>query len=139
MKKVIVVMLILALLLSILMGSLFVKPATANPEGSIPNLSMLVEYINYTITSVNGTLWAKIDGDYPIYLLKQMDCSFSGDLPMVYPMPPQTTNITVSLDNKQVSWSNYTQIYPDVLHHTAIGDWWMIYSNLENVSDYFEL
>ena len=59
------------------MGSLFVKPATANPEGSIPNLSMPVEYINYTITSINGTLWAKIDGDYPIYLLKQMDCSFS--------------------------------------------------------------
>jgi hypothetical protein len=30
-------------------------------------------------------------------------------------------------------------MYPEALHHTAIGDWWMIYSNLENVSDYFEL
>jgi hypothetical protein len=38
-----------------------------------------------------------------------------------------------------MSWSNYTQIYPEALHHTAVGDWWMIYSNLENVSDYFEL
>ena len=139
MKKAIVVMLILALLLSTLIGSLFFEPATANPEGSIPTLSMPVEYVNYTITSINGTLWAKIDGYYPIYLLKQTDCSFNGDLPMVYPMPPQTTNIRVSLDGKEVSWSNYTQIYPEALHHTAIGDWWMIYSNLENVSDYFEL
>lgn len=139
MKKAIVVMLILALLLSTLMGFLFVKPTTANPEGSLPNLSMPVEYINYTITRINGTLWAKIDGDYPICLLKQLDCSFAGDLPMVYPMPPQTTNIRVSLDNKEVSWSNYTQSYPEALHHTAIGDWWMIYCNLENASDYFEL
>jgi hypothetical protein len=139
MKKAVVVILILALLLTSLKGSLFVKPATANPEGSIPTLSMPVEYINYTITNINGTLWAKVNGYYPIFLLKQPDCSFAGDLPMVYPMPPQTTNITVSLDDKEVSWSNYTQIYPDALHHTAIGDWWMIYGNLENVSDYFEL
>jgi hypothetical protein len=139
MKKAIVAMLILALLLSTLIGSLFVKPATANPEGSIPTLSMPVEYVNYTITSTNGTLWVKIDGYYPIYLLKQMDCSFAGELPMVYPMPPQTTNIRISLDNKEIGWSNYTQIYPEALHHTAIGDWWMIYCNLDNVSDYFEL
>ena len=139
MKKEIVITLTLALLISTLLGSLFFEPATANPEGSIPTLSMPVEYINYTITSVNGTLWAKIDGYYPIYLLKQMDCSFAGDLPMVYPMPPQTTNIRVSLDGKEISWSNYTQSYPEALHHTAIGDWWMIYANLENVSDYFEL
>jgi hypothetical protein len=138
-KKALALTFILALLLSTSTSSLFVKPATANPDASNPNLSMPIEYINYTITSINGTLWAKIDGDYPIYLLKQLNCSFNGDLPMVYPLPPQTTNITVSLDNKKVSWRNYTQIYPDALHHTAIGDWWMIYCNLENVSDYFEL
>jgi hypothetical protein len=100
---------------------------------------MPVEHVNYTITSINGTLWAKIDGYYPIYLLKQMDCSFNGELPMVYPIPPQTTNISISLDNTEVSWSNYTQSYLEALHHTAIGDWWMIYSDLENVSDYFVL
>jgi hypothetical protein len=100
---------------------------------------MPVEYINYTITSKNGTLWAKIDGDYPIYLLKQTECSYNGDLPMVYPMPPQTTNIRVSLDGKEVSWSNYTQSNTDALHHTAIGDWWMIYSVLNNVSGFFVL
>jgi hypothetical protein len=138
-KKEIVIMFTLSLLISTLMGSLFFEPVTANPEGSIPNLSMPVEYVNYAIASINGTLWAKIDGYYPIYLLKQPDCSFTGDLPMVYPMPPQTTNISINLAGKELSWSNYTQIYPDALHHTAIGDWWMIYANLENVSDYFEL
>lgn len=139
MTKPIVIMLILALLISTLTGFLYLKPATANPEGSIPSLSMPVEYVNYTITSINGTLWAKIDGYYPIFLLKQMKCSFNGDLPMVYPMPPQSTNISISLDNKEISWSNYTQSYPEAMHHTAIGDWWMIYSTLENISDYFEL
>jgi hypothetical protein len=129
----------MTLLVSISLCLLEAKPTSANPEGSLPNLSMPVEYINYTITSINGTFWAKIDGYYPIYLHKQMDCSFNGDLPMVYPMPPQTTNISVSLDNSEIGWNNYTQIYPGELHHTAIGDWWMIYCNLENVSDYFEL
>ena len=58
---------------------------------------------------------------------------------MVYPTPPNTTNIHVYLENKELSWTNYTQTYPDQLHHTAIGDWWMIYSVLGNVSDFFEL
>ena len=138
-RKTNVIVLILALLLSAFMGCLFVRPATANPEGLTPNLSMPVEYVSYTVTSINGTLWARIDGYYPIYLLKQMDCSFNGNLPMVYPMPPQTTNIRISLNNNEVSWSNYTQSFPGALHHTAMGDWWMIYANLENVSDYFEL
>jgi hypothetical protein len=139
MKKAIVAILILTFLISALTGSMLFRPISANPEGSIPNLAMPVEYVNYTVTSVNGILWAKIDGYYPIYLLKQMNCSFNGDLPMVYPMPPQTTNISVSLDNEQLSWSNFTQSNPSALHHTAIGDWWMIYASLENVSDYFEL
>ncbi len=75
-KSVLATITILFLATSILTGSLFVKQATANPEGSTTFLSMPVEYINYTIASLNGTLWAKIDGDYPIYLLKQADCSF---------------------------------------------------------------
>jgi hypothetical protein len=118
---------------------LVIAPASANPEGYIPNLSMPKEYINYTIANVNGVLWAKIDGYYPIYLLKENNCSFNGELPMVYPMPPQTTNINISLDNQQVGYINYTRSYPEALHHTAIGNWWMIYFNLENVSDYFVL
>jgi hypothetical protein len=131
--------LILVLLTSALAGLGPVNLASANPDGSFPTLAMPVEYVNYTIARVNGTLWAKIDGDYPIYVLNQSDCSFNGELPMVYPMPPGTTNIHVFLSNKELSWINYTEAYPDELHHTAIGDWWMIYSVVGPVSDYFEL
>ena len=130
---------ILFLLFSLMIGLSTIKPVAANPQDSLPILSMPKEYINYTIASINGTFWAKIDGYYPIYLEKDNTCSFKGDLPMVYPMPPQTTNISVTLANNQVAWSNYTQTNPSALHHTAIGDWWMIYCELENVSDYFAL
>jgi hypothetical protein len=111
--------------------------ASANPDGSSPALSMPIEHINYTITRVNGTLWAKIDGNYPISIQTEPDCELGGDLPMVYPMPPQTTNIHVWLGDRELSWSNYTETYPEGLHHTAIGDWWMIYTVLPEVSGSF--
>jgi hypothetical protein len=117
---------------------LAINPAAANPESIIPRLSMPQEYINYIIVDINGSLWAKIDGNYPIYLLKEENCSF-GSLPMVYPIPPQTINITVWLNGRELGWINYTQGNPEATHHTAVGDWWMIYSDLDNVSDYFEL
>lgn len=97
------------------------------------------EQVNYTISNINGTLWATIDGDYPIYILNQNGGGYSGELPMVYPMPPSTTNIHLYLGDRELSWTNYTQAYPDQLHHTAIGDWWMIYSVIGPVSNYFEL
>jgi hypothetical protein len=83
-------------------------------------------------------LWAQIDGQYPIHITGQEGCSFS-ELPMVYPMPPNTTNIHVYLGDREVEWSNYTQAYPGELHHTAIGDWWMIYAPLTDLSDDFTL
>jgi hypothetical protein len=138
-KTALALTLILTLLTSALAGLRSINLASANPDGSFPTLAMPVEYVNYTITRVNGTLWAKIDGDYPIYVLNQSDCSFNGELPMVYPMPPGTTNIHVFLGDKELSWINYTEAYPDALHHTAIGDWWMIYSVVSPVSGSFVL
>ena len=58
---------------------------------------------------------------------------------MVYPMPPGTTNINVTLNDHELAWSNYTQSSPNALHQTAIGNWWMIYSVLPNVSGFFTL
>ncbi len=100
---------------------------------------MPIEYVNYTITAINGSLWAMVEGDYPIFISNQPDYGFVEELPMVYPMPPNTTNIHVYLADKELSWTNYTQTYPDKLHHTALGDWWMIHSILGNVSGFFEL
>ncbi len=126
--------LVLALFVVPLTSSGFGGFASANPsEGSL-QLSMPIEYINYTIGDVNGVLWAKIDGYYPISV--QGECRV---LPMVYPMPPNSTNIHVYLAEAELEWSNYTAAYGSGLHETALGGWRMISSTLENLSDSFVL
>ncbi len=96
---------------------------------------MPVEYVNYTIVSVNGSLWAKIDGTYPMYINGEV----LDVLPMVYPTPPQTTNIHITVDGKELSYSNYTETYPYALHHTALGDWAMVAAVINPVSEAFTL
>jgi len=132
--------LILLFLIFMFAGLGPVNLTSGDPSGgSSPILAMPVEYVNYTIMPINGTLWAKIDGDYPIYWLNEPPSQFNGELPMVYPMPPNSTNIHVFLGDKELSWSNYTQAYPNALQHTAIGNWWMIYFVVGPISNYFEL
>jgi hypothetical protein len=131
--------LLAVLLLSPVIGVQLVNLAAANPDLSNLILAMPEEYINYTITRVNGTLWAKIDGTYPIYLLSESEgdsqCVPLDELPMVYPTPPGTTNIYVKMNETEFDWSNY----PHDTHHTAIGDWDMIYCVIAPVSDFFVL
>jgi hypothetical protein len=134
-NKIFSIIVLISLLVSVIANLQLIPSASANSDSSIPLLSMPIEHINYTITSVNGMLWAKIDGEYPIYIQN----NFNGDMPMVYPMPPGTTNINVTLNDHELAWSNYTQSSPDALHQTAIGNWWMIYSVLPNVSGFFTL
>lgn len=98
-------------------------------------LSMPQEYLNYILTPVNGVLWAIIDGVYPIHLSSET----GGLLPLVYPTPPGTTNIHVKLDGTEFTWGNYSDIYPEARHHTDIGDWDMIYTNVNPASADFLL
>jgi len=134
-KKSFSIIILISLFISMINGFQLFPYCSANFPDSAPTLSMPSEHVNYTVASVNGTLWAKIDGEYPIYIQNR----FKGDLPMVYPMPPGTTNITVTLDDRELTWNNYTQSNPDALHQTAIGNWWMIYSILPNISEFFTL
>jgi hypothetical protein len=134
-KKILSIIVLVSLFVSLFASLQLIPLASANPDCSIPLLSMPIEHVNYTIASMNGMLWAKIDGEYPIYIQN----NFNGDMPMVYPMPPGTTNINVTLYDNELAWSNYTQSNPDALHQTAIGNWWMIYSVLPNVSGFFTL
>ena len=87
--------------------------------------SMPQEYLNYTVTVENGTLWAKIDGVYPMHL---DGANGTAQLPMVYPTPPSTTNMHVYLNDVELSWSNYSELYPSERHYTDIGNWQMIYT-----------
>jgi hypothetical protein len=112
--------------------------ATANPGMSNLVLAMPEEYIYYTITRVNGTLWAKIDGIYPIQILADTgneSLCLPFELPMVYPTPPGTTNIYLSANHEELGWNNY----PYDTHHTAIGDWTMIYCSITPVQEQFLL
>ncbi len=96
--------------------------------------SMPEEQVNYTITQIGDALWAKIDGTYPI--------TYSGtepSIPMVYPIPPGTTNISMWMNNDKLNWSRFTETNPEGLHHTAIGDWSEILTVLDNISDHFVL
>jgi hypothetical protein len=106
------------------------------------------EYINYTVCLVNGSLWAKVDGTYPLNKVnvecqEGMDNSwftFSGDtLSLVYPTPPGPTAISLKMDETELEWGNYTQTVPEAVHYTAIGDWPMISCMVEPVLDQFTL
>jgi hypothetical protein len=81
--------------------------AVANPDSeTLPVLAMPVEYVNYTITCVNGTLWAKIDGTYPLHVLAESDGASScvpAELLMVYPTPLGTTNIHMSVNGTELA------------------------------------
>ncbi|UCF44664.1 MAG: hypothetical protein JSW44_02480 [Candidatus Bathyarchaeota archaeon] len=134
---------ILLLFFSVLAGIQFVNLTNANPEAStLEIIAMPKEYINYTITRVKGTWWAEISGTYPMQILNRSDDAsycIPPELPLVYPTPPGTTNIHVKMNETELNWSNYTEIYPTALHHTAIGDWPMIYCVINPVSYYFVL
>jgi hypothetical protein len=115
-------------ILSLLLTGITTRNATAGL------FSMPEESVNYTITSVDGVLGAKIDGTYPI--------TYTGSetsIPMVYPTPPGTTNISVWLNNFELVWSNFTEENPNALHHTAIGNWSEILAVLNDVSGGFVL
>jgi len=137
-------------LLLAITGLQFLPFAAANPTSAY-SLEMPEEYIDYTISWINGSLWAKVDGTYPLHKfgIKCQDQSggvdntwftFTGDvLPMVYPTPPGTINISVKVDEIELEWSNYTQTFPDETHYTAIGNWTMTNCTIHPILDQFTL
>jgi hypothetical protein len=108
---------------------------SAQDELAYVAISMPVEYVNYTIVSVNGSLWAKIDGTYPLIMHGDLPQA----LPMVYPTPPGTTNISIKVNDTELGYSNYSDIDPSALHRTAIGDWEMVSTTITPVSRNFTL
>jgi hypothetical protein len=130
--------LIMVLLLSAAAG--LANVATANPDNyTLPIITMPEEQVSYIITRVNGTLWAKIDGTYPLRILTEADGAPScapSELPMVYPTPPGTTNMHVKVDGIDLDWDYCPQ---EDTHHTAIGNWNMIYCMIAPVPEQFML
>lgn len=116
---------------------------------SYPLVAMPEEYINYTICFIDGQVWAKVDGTYfmqKIFGAGEEFCLggyeyvvLSDELPLVYPIPPGTTNISVKIDGVELSWSNYTEANPQSLHYTALGNWPMIYCKINRTPERFTL
>jgi hypothetical protein len=133
----------------VIIQELLEPPRGLKATPSYPILAMPEEYINYTITRINESVWAKVDGVFPIYKIFGAGDIFelndiehivlSDELPLVYPTPPGTTNISVKFNETELNWSNYTETHPKALHHTAIGDWPMIYCKIDHVPDFFTL
>jgi hypothetical protein len=105
----------------------------ASAEDNYPIFAMPIEWVIYTIVNSDGSLWAKIDGYYPISIQNyKSDFSY---FPMFYPVPPQTTNITCTLNGNPLPFQGYSSS----LHHTAISDWEMAIFEVGPVSDSFVL
>jgi len=148
-KRVMETAFIAGFLVSALVGVKIVILAETNLVQAPPLVAMPEEYINYTITRVNGSLWASVDGKYPLHKIFgardifELDgleyAVLSDELPMVYPTPPETTNISVKMNETELNWSNYTETHTEAIHYTAIGDWPMIYCKIDHIPDYFIL
>jgi hypothetical protein len=134
-KKLAAAATVLAILLVSAVATIqLVNSEDADSLPTVPVITMPEEYINYTITTINGSLWAKIDGTYPLHVI-----GWHEPLLMVYPTPPGTTNISLKMDETELSWSNFTEFYPDALHFTALGNWPMINCTIPSVPEYFTL
>jgi hypothetical protein len=116
-------------------GSFIVPRASAQSNSTAPVISMPDESLNYTIVRENGVPWAKIDGYYPIY----QTYSLEGNLPMVYPTPPNTTNISLTCNGEKLNWTDYTAFDPGATHYTDIGNWSMILCLVPLTSNSFVL
>ncbi|MEM2281745.1 MAG: hypothetical protein QXZ68_07165, partial [Candidatus Bathyarchaeia archaeon] len=109
------------------------QPEGANVEPSYPLIAMLEEYINCIITKVNGSLWVKVDATYflnkifgagDFYNLNGVEyIVLSDELPLLYPVPPGTTNLSIKFNGRELNWINYTETHPGEWYFTSLG-WW---------------
>lgn len=98
-------------------------------------LAMPEEYINYTITENNGTMWAKIDGLFPIHVTSKA----TEPLSMIYSIPPGATNIHIKLDGTEQTWNNYSAINSSAIKSTEFSNWQMINCTIKPASTDFLL
>ena len=101
---------------------------SANPI-PIPSILMPEEYIDIELTSIDGVIRAKVDGAYPFW-----NAGYD-TVDMYYPIPPDSENISVELDNEPLDWSyNPWMWYP-----TIVGVWPMICWNIYPAPQSFEI
>jgi parallel beta-helix repeat protein len=110
--------------------------APASTELTLGEQTLLLmpqEYLNYTVKEEGGMLWAVVDGCYPMHMTNP------NTLPLVYPIPPDTTDIHITLDGLEQAWINYSNVDPTAKHYTIIGEWEMIYCTIKPAAADFVL
>ncbi|MCW4019402.1 MAG: right-handed parallel beta-helix repeat-containing protein [Candidatus Bathyarchaeota archaeon] len=113
-----------------------------NQDPNPSSVEMPNQYINYTITDVNETFWAKVD------VARFMHKNLSGGLSVggiSYPIPPDTINISLRLNDAEIPYSQSASTaaktgwyYPkssQTLHQTAVGKWSTIAYSIVEVPD----
>jgi parallel beta-helix repeat protein len=105
---------IIALLLVLAFASALPIPVKANPI-SPPAVEMYEEYIDVEIFTTNETVYAKVHG---VYLFSENEF---GSLPMLYPLPPDSTDVKVFVNGNKTKWE-----YNDTTYSTYLGDFSMI-------------
>lgn len=99
-------------------------------------IAMPIEYINYTVSQVNGSFWASVEGVYPMQVTQAM---VGQELQMVYPTPPGTIDVSLELDGQAIALSNLTKVEPYMVHYTYLGDWSMVLFSFKPPSSNFTL
>jgi uncharacterized repeat protein (TIGR01451 family) len=75
------------------------------------------EYINIELTPVNGTIRAEVSGLYPFG-----NRGYSS-IDMYYPVPPDSENISVELDNAPHDWNYTDNEYPTIVGNFPMIRW----------------
>jgi hypothetical protein len=109
-------------------GTCFEHSARANPI-PFPTIIMPEEYINATISPGElGTARAEVDGLYPF---KNMGYE---NVTMYYPVPPNSSEISVMMNDTSLGWR-----YSDKNYSTVVGEFPMIEWLIDPVPDSFEI
>ncbi len=118
-SKKVLIMVVLLFMFFVVLGTRFNAFLHANPI-PVPSLWMEWEYIDATISQINGVPWAAVDGEYPF------NNTGVNNVTMYYPVPPASPaeKISVKMDDTPLSWS-YCE--PPKIYPTVVGDFPMIH------------
>jgi hypothetical protein len=116
------------LVLSLIPGRYFALIVDATPI-PVPTLIMPKEYINATISVDEwGRVYAEVNGLYPFHNLGYENVT------MYYPVPPGSSEISVTMNETSLEW-----IYSDKNYSTVIGEFPTIKWFIEPLPDSFDL
>jgi len=112
MNEKLIVLTMVFLLLSLLYAPTLTQ-LKANPIPP-PGISMYEEYIYVNMTASNETVYAKVHG---VYYFSQNELTY---LQMHYPLPQNSTNISVRVDGNETIWGYSSNAYQTIIGNFTV-------------------